>query len=217
MTARIAAAVALSALLALPAAASAKTGSVFDMSRASGFLRVDFKGDAAASCADFGVCGYSGTVTYRIGGKPHGKLVLAPSRSGRITGDAKYRTSATTESRVTPPPGGQACTATVAHKTDVFSADSLPHSIKTLLLSYDVPGTDILRTKCPGPSEQDAADAGALPEGTFKASGFRGKRVRWGLSGAQPFSGGGFSATSQWNLKYKATGRFCNPHCKLPR
>jgi hypothetical protein len=203
-------------MLAVPAAASAKTGSVFNMAHASGFVRVTFTGDSAGSCESFGVCGYSGTVTYRIGGKPKGTLVLARSRSGRISGGATYRTSASTHASVTAPAGGMACSATVPHRTDMFSAASLPNSIKTLLLSYDVAGDDILSTSCPGPKEKDAAAAGALPEGTFKASGFRGRHVKWGMGGGLPFTGGGFSANSEWSMEYKATGRSCNPRCAIP-
>ena len=106
VTGRIAALVAMSAMLAVPAAATAKTGSVFDMSRATGYVRVTFTGDSAGSCASFGVCGYSGTVTYRVGGKPHGTLVLARGRNGRISGGATYRTTATTRASVTAPAGG---------------------------------------------------------------------------------------------------------------
>ena len=98
----------------------------------------------------------------------------------------------------------------------MFSAATLPHSTKTLLLSYDVPGDDILATKCAGPKEKAAAAAGALPEGVFKAAGFHGSRVRWGLSGGQPFTADGFSANSQWSLSYKASGRGCNPRCAIP-
>lgn len=206
---------ALSAALIAPAAASAKTGSIFDFTRAEGFDRVAFKADPA-TCEQFGTCGYSGTVKYSVTGKPRGTLVLARSRTGRITGGATYRTEGTTSASVTGPADTPRCSDVVSRKTDLFSAASLPHSIKTLLLSYDTPGYDFLATKCAGPTKKQVAAAGALPEGTFQAAGFRNKRVKWGMSGGQPFTVGGYSATSTWKLSFKAAGRFCNPHCAIP-
>ncbi len=216
MTGRVAAALMVSATLIVPAAATAKTGSIFKITHAKGVERVTFTGDSAASCARFGTCGYRGTVTYAVRGKPRGTLVLARSRSGRISGGATYRTRAVTSASVTPPAGAATCTDTVRHKTDLFSAQSLPNSAKALLISYESGGEDILATSCPGPTEADAAAAGALPEGTFKARGFTGKRLRWGFSGAVAFRRRGFSANSEWDFVFRAAGRSCNPRCALP-
>ncbi|MEA2459707.1 MAG: hypothetical protein QOC95_2679 [Thermoleophilaceae bacterium] len=216
MTVRTAAALVFSATLMLPAAAAAKTGSIFDITRAGGFERVTFTGDSAASCESFGTCGYSGTVTYSVGGKPRGTLILARSRSGRVTGGATYRTHGITRASVLPPAGAPECTDTVSHKTDLFTVASLPNSIKTLLVSYAGAGEDILATNCAGPTKKDVAAAGALPEGTFKASGFTGKRLRFGFSGGAPFMRNGYSVNSEWDLRFKAAGRSCNPRCPLP-
>jgi hypothetical protein len=216
VTGRFTAAVVISATLIVPAAASGATGSIFSMTAARGFERVTFTGDSAASCEQFGVCGYTGKVEYSIGGTPHGTIVLARSRGGKISGGATYRTEGSTSATVTPPGGAPACSDTITHSTDLFSAASQPHSVKTLLLSYDTAGDDFLATTCPGPTKRDAALAGALPKATFSASGFHGKKLRFGFGGSVPFKGHGFTATSEWRLSFRAAGRSCNPRCAIP-
>jgi hypothetical protein len=206
----------MGASVAVAPAASAKTGSLFDFTHAHGFERVTFTGDAAASCERYGVCGYSGTVTYAIGGKPRGSLILVRGRGGRLDGGASYRTRGVTTATVTPPGSGPTCTDSVARRTDVFSAKTLPSSTRMLLVSYHAGGGDFLDTRCVGPTERTLAAAGALPEGPFPASGFRGSRLRFGFSGGMPFTRGGFSARSEWRLSFKAAGRSCNPRCRVP-
>jgi hypothetical protein len=208
--------IAAAAVLLAPAGAAARSGSIYDMTRAGGFERVTFTGDADSSCATYGVCGYSGTVTYTISGTPRGTMVLVRHRGGRVSGGATYRTDGMTQATVTPP-SGATCSDAVRHRTDVFSLGSAGSSLKNLLLSYHGGGDDYLDTRCPGPNEVDAAAAGALPEGRFKASDFfRGPTPRFGLSGGFPFKSGGFNAISEWRLNFKATGRGCNPRCRIP-
>lgn len=219
MTGRITAAFAIAVTavgVAGTGTASAKTGSIFDLTKAGGFERVTYKGDAAANCASFGTCGYAGTVTYRIGGTPRGALFLAKSRSGRYSGHASYRTNGMTTASVTGPATDPECADTVRHRSDVFTLKSLPSSARTLLLSYHSATTDFLDTDCVAPTEKDLAAGGALPEGAFPASGFTRKRVSWAMSGSQPFRAGGFSGASEWNLNFKAKSRACNPRCRIP-
>lgn len=218
MTGRFAASLAIAATAAavLPAGASAKRGSIFDMTKASGYERVTFTGDDAAGCAQHGTCGYSGTVTYRIGGKPRGALFLARSRSGRVSGGATYRTNGETTASVTGTATDPTCDDSVDHRSDVFSAASLRTSVKTVLLSYHSGHDDYLDTRCVGPTERDLAAAGALPEGAFPANGFRRSRLKWQMSGSQPFKAGGFSAASEWDLRFRAKARDCNPRCHIP-
>jgi hypothetical protein len=207
----------LAAMALAPGVAEAKRGSIYNITSASGFERVTFTGDSAAGCESFGVCGYTGTVTYAIGGKPRGKLVLARSRNGKVSGGATYRTTGVTEATVTPPGDGPDCTDTVRHKVDVFSMASAGPRFQSLLLTYHLDGDDYLDTDCPGPNERDAAEAGALPEGSFRAADFfKGERPRLELSGGFPFISQGFSAASEWDLRFRAKGRACNPRCRIP-
>ena len=219
MTGRITAAFGIAATalaVAGTGTAAAKSGSIFDITKASGSERVTYRGDAAANCASFGTCGYEGTVTFRIGGTPRGALFLAKSRSGRYSGGASYRTDGVTTASVTGPATDPSCTDEVGHSTDVFSLKSLPKSARTLILDYHSASSDYLDTDCVGPTEKDLADAGALPEGVFPASGFRRNRVRWQMSGSQPFKQGGFSGASEWSLSFRAKARQCNPRCRIP-
>jgi hypothetical protein len=216
MKAALAAAMTVAAVAIVPAAASARTGSVYDVTFAKGFERVTFDGDSNAACGQYGTCGYSGRTTYRIGGKPHGTLKLARGKNGHWSGFARYKTSGVTRSRVSPPDGGGDCTDTVRHKKDIFSMESIGSHNQTLALSYHPVGPDYLDTICGGPNEGAVGDAGILPRGTFKARDFfKGPRPRFTLTGATPFRAGGFSSAIEWNLTFRLKARACSPHCKF--
>jgi hypothetical protein len=204
-------------MLVAPAAAQAKRGSIYDLTKATGFERVRFTGDAGSGCAQYAVCGYSGTTTYRIGGTPRGTLVLTRSSSGRVKGSASYRTAGTTTSSVTPPQPGQACTDTVTRNSDVFKLSSTGPSFQNLLLVYHAgAATDYLDTSCAGPNEGAVSDAGVLPSALFQPSDFfGGTSPSFGLSGSTPFRAAGFSSTIQWKLQYKMKARACSPRCQL--
>lgn len=204
----------MAALAVAPVAADARRGSIYDVTKASGFERLTFSGDSDASCEQVAVCGYSGTVTYTIGGKPKGTIVLTRTKAGRVSGNARYRAGGTTRANVTQ---GTSCTDTVAHKTDVFELTSSGPRLDSLLLTYHPTGDDYLDTQCAGPNEDDVAAAGALPEGIFRARDFfRAERPGFTLGGGTPFKSGGFNASVEWKLKFKAKQRGCSPSCRIP-
>ena len=216
MKAALAAVITMAAVSIAPAAASARTGSIYDVTFAKGFERVTFEGDTNAACGQYGTCDYSGTNTYRIGGKPHGTLKLARGKHGRVSGFARYKTGGVTRSRVVPPDGGAACTDTVRHGRDIFSMESIGSHNQTMALSYHPVGPDYLDTTCGGPNEGAVGDANILPRGTFKKrTFFKGPKPRFTLTGATPFRAGGFSSTIEWNLTFKLKARACSPHCKF--
>jgi hypothetical protein len=201
----------------IPAAsAAAKTGSVFDMTRAGGYEKVTFTGDSAAGCESYGVCGYSGTVTYTIGGTPKGTIVIARSRSGKLTGGASYRTNGVTRTTVTPPAPAPPCTETSSHRDDVFSLNSTGSGFQSLLLSYHSGGGTYLDSGCSSLYESDLAAAGVLPQGGFRAADFHGPRLGFSFSGGSPFHARGYSATVEWKLAFKGRARACNPSCRIP-
>jgi hypothetical protein len=208
---------ALVALAIAPAAANAKRGSIYDVTRASGFEKVTFTGDGAGGCDLYNVCGYKGTVSYAISGKPKGTLRLTRSKSGKVAALGSYRTNGVTHMHVTPPAGqGSVCDETVSHKTDVFSVASRGSHNQVLMFNYHPSGPDYLDTSCAGPNEGAVSDAGVLPAGVFQASDFfGGTHPSFGLNGSTPFRAGGFSSTIQWKLQYKLTARTCSPHCQL--
>jgi hypothetical protein len=206
------------AMLLVPASAQAKRGSIYDLTKAAGFERVTFSGDVDANCAQFNTCGYTGAVTYTIGGKPKGKIVLTKARSGKVKASARYKTQGLTEASVTPPAPAEKCLNSVTHKTDVFSMSSSGSKFQSLILAYHAgASTDYLATGCPGLTEKDVAAAGALPEGLFRTKDvFRGSKPGFTMSGATPFKQAGFTATIEWDLRFKSKQRDCSPNCKLP-
>jgi hypothetical protein len=205
-------------MLLLPAAAQAKRGSIYDVTKASGFERLTFTGDPDSSCVQFNVCGYSGVTNYKIGGTTKGTLVLTKTKKGKVSARASYKANGKTTTTVTPPAPGTDCTDTVTHPKDVFSLTSSGSSFRSLLLAYHVGATqDYLKTQCMGPTEADVADANALPEGIFTAKDFfRGTRPRLSLGGGTPFKAKGFNVSIEWDLKFRLKNRVCSPDCKLP-
>src|SRR4051812_2291844 len=143
------------------------------MTQATGFEKITFSGDMDANCLQFNVCGYSGTVTYTISGKPKGILTLTKTRSGRVNSAGTYRTNGKTTANVTGPPGSQPCQETTTVKKDHFGMLSSGSKNQSLVLTYHSGGgTDYLESTCNGPSEADADNANALPVGIFKAKDF---------------------------------------------
>jgi hypothetical protein len=211
-----AAVVAVAAMTLAPAPALARKGSIFDLTQARGFEKVTFKGDVAAGCMARGTCGFRGTVKYTISGKPKGLIVLARTASGKLVGDARYKTKGVTTSRVTDPASATPCRYEHAFTHDVFALRSTGSKFQNLLLSYHPGGGHYLDAGCPGPNERDLRNADALPAGSFMAADFHGPKLGFSLSGALPFEGAGFTATSAWNLSFKAMARACNPNCRLP-
>jgi hypothetical protein len=206
------------AMLLLPAAAQAKTGSIYDVTSAKGFERVTFTGDAP-DCDVFTVCGYDGTVEYKIGGKATGKIFLTKTRAGKVEATARYSTAGgATKAAVSAPAGSTDCSDTVPRRNDVFSLDSSGPKLQSLLLTYHGGATqDYLETSCPGPTEADVRDADALPEGLFRAKDFfRGRKPRLSMGGSTPFTRSGFRSTIEWSLSFRAKERVCSPRCKLP-
>jgi hypothetical protein len=205
------------AMAIAPAAAAAKTGSVYDVTFAKGYERVTFDGTQNGGCDLYGTCGYTGTVKYAFGGTPHGKVVLTRAHSGKVKATAHYRTRGTTQVRVNPPDGGATCTDTVSHNRDVFALASEGSHFQNLVLNYHPFGADYLDTRCGGPNEGAVSDAGVLPRGVFSPKAFfKGDHPSFTLTGGYSFRAAGFSSAIDWRLAYKLKARACSPHCKLP-
>jgi len=177
--------------------AQARTGTVhhrYAVVIASGSERVQFSNGQ----------GISGVVTYRFGGRPLKGSAIVSSQGGRtIDVSARFRTDGRTTASV------QGCSDVVRHRADGFQLVTGNRPRRLLFgLHFDPFASDYLRTACPGPREADLVDAGAIPTGSFAASGFTGSRIRFSLSGSQDFRGaGGYSGTNSWRLVYKLVER----------
>jgi hypothetical protein len=194
-------ALALAATAVAPGLASAKT-TTYTIVKAAGTQRVSFTADAT-TCARFLTCGYRGTVTYRFGGTPRGRLVLEEGSRGHVTGAADFSSRGTTVANVT---AGAICDDTVRHTRDHFSMRS-PSRLGKLIFGLHGGKTDYLTTDCNGPTEADLKRDGALPTGRFKRSDFLAQTTSFALKGSSAFREKGYRGTNSWNLSYKLKRR----------
>ena len=216
MKAGFAALLPLAAMAIAPAAASAKTGSIYDVTSAKGFERVTFDGTQNGGCELYDTCGITGTVKYTIGGTPHGKLVLTRGKDGKVRSTARYRANGVTTVRVNPADNSAPCTATVHRRTDIFTLNSEGSHNQNLVLDYHPFGPDYLDTKCGGPNEGTVSDAGVLPRGVLSPKAFfKGDKPSFTLTGSYSFRAAGFSSAIDWRLAFKLKARACSPHCKI--
>jgi hypothetical protein len=211
-----AATLSVAAMALVPATAAARTGSIYDVAKASGFERVTFDGTQNGGCELYDTCGYTGVVKYTFGGKPLGKFALTRSKGGKVRSTAHYRTNGVTAVRVNPPDNSGQCTQTVRHKTDVFTLNSEGSRNQNLVLDYHPFGPDYLDTKCGGPNEGTVSDAGVLPRGVLSPKTFfKGDHPSFTLTGAYSFRAAGFSSVIDWRLSFKLKARACSPRCKI--
>jgi hypothetical protein len=199
----VAAASVLAILPGAPARASGDRVLVYKVVRASGFLRADFQGSQDDGCQSRGVCGYSGAVLYQFGGRPKSAeaFFLLDKRSGFV-GGGNFRTTAVTLANVSIP-GSDPCTDSVPHSADNFQFVRRGGTVTVVFHNAQADsGPDYLNTRCPGPGEVDLTFARALPTGTFPVRSFKAKNVLIRLAGFKPFTGGGFSGTSHWDVTF---------------
>ena len=196
-------ALALVAVAALPATATAAKRTTYSIEKASGFQRLSYESDPS-TCARYDVCGEEGVVTYRFGGDPgRGRLALT-RRGGRQTGSAGFRSRGRTTSNVSGPSG--ACRDTVKRGREWFS---LRGSLARLRFRFHPRGRgrDYLRTDCVAPSEATLARDGALPKGEFDAADFQNQRTSFRLEGKSVFSDRGYRGELRWELGYSVKRR----------
>jgi hypothetical protein len=204
-------AIALAATAAVPACSSAATRqkSVYSVLNASGSEKVTFASDTS-TCARFKTCGFGGTVSYKFGGKPRGKLVVRRNRRGHIAGAASFATAGTTTSAVT---AGGNCQDTVRHRVEAFTLTSRSR-LGRLLFGLHGEQTDYLVTACVGPTEAALKHDRALPEGFFKRSDFDGAITKFQLSGSASFREQGWRGSTTWRLAYRVSLHRCSPNCR---
>jgi hypothetical protein len=194
----------------LPAAAAARTGTLYHVVHASGTQKVSFTADPN-TCGLQLTCGNEGTITYKFGGTPSGRLEAARDRRGRVNGVADFKSLGTTVARITQ---GAPCTDTVSHRREHFSLTSRSQ-LGSLLFEFHGGRTDYMVTDCAGPTEADLAHDRALPEGSFRQKDFKGFSVKFALRGNSSFRESGYRGTVTWNLKYGLERYRCSPNCKF--
>lgn len=190
----VAAAMTMAGAVAAPAGAAKPRADVLTSTHMRVTERVDFHGDAAAGCAERGLCGTSGTITYSFAGSRVGFGALFGARHVYIAtlvmpGDGVV------DAHV------QAAGAAPCHDERHVQLDGLvgqSHGGKIRLTPHLAAqglgfGEPPLETRCGGPLDQDVA--GALPTLDVAVSTLLRPTAHLHLSGTKPFAGGGFAGT----------------------
>ncbi len=183
---------------------------MYHVVRASGTEKVSFTADPN-TCGLMLTCGYAGTVTYRFGGTPRGRLAVTRDRHHHVSGVANFNSRGKTTTRIT---RGAVCNDSISHGREHFSLRSRSR-LGSLLFELHHGKTDHLVTDCPGPTEADLAHDRALPEGSFRQKDFKGFNVNFGTKGSSAFRESGYRGTATWNLKYRLERYRCSPRCKV--
>jgi hypothetical protein len=188
---------ATAAAIAIAAQASPAELHAYRVTIAKGTERVEFAGDPAAGCADRGVCGVAGNVTFTPA-RPDVGQIATVARSGHRLSGAAFTSGGTTSAFVTTQGADAACTDSfvtpqivVAFKQSGVKAQALLHGP----LGEPPVGQDaaVFATRCAGPRLTDLAQTGALPRAVFPISLLRRSVVNLRLTADTPFSRSGFS------------------------
>jgi hypothetical protein len=212
---RVTTTIAVAAAVLGAAAPASATTHQYKFTQAEGFVRVTFEGDQAAGCADRGVCGVTGTVEYRFGGRPRNGFLDAVFNGSRPTRAAGgFSTNGATTADVATAGVEQHCVDSVPRASDAFAMIRSGSAMRfTWHGAFSGTGDDYLNTHCQGPSEDDLAQAGSLPNARFSYKPLRSKYSTFAAKGQARFSASGFANTVEWNLSYALTRRACSPRC----
>jgi hypothetical protein len=194
----VASVVLLGALAAAgPAAAASRLDILaFTVRSASMSEAMTFQGDGGPACAQAGVCGYNGTISYGFDAIREGDGSVLLTRSGsrsRAFGFANLSIGGLTSATVNDP-SGPPCTEKVLHRFDfVF----LSGNARTLRVQFHSPQAfpDYLESYCAGPSDADVGFAGAIPALTMKTRDLRKRSVTLTTSSVKQFHSGPFTGT----------------------
>jgi hypothetical protein len=202
--------VALAALLLAPPALAAKTHTAnfaYRVTKAEGSETATFQGDGTQTCANAGLCGTSGTVSYTFGHANGGfALITVITRGHRHTGIGgfEFGVDGTTSSNVSQAGVAQPCVDSMKQSNDsldVFVSGSRVafglHGLNADLLS-----SDYLDTHCAGPTERDMLAARVLPAVSIPLRALKRKRLSWTFNTNTPFHAGPFSGTLKVNATY---------------
>jgi len=163
-----------------------------------GGLVVSFRGDAAAGCASYGLCSYTGTVIAR---PTEGDVTIATVRQHKRiehiatlildTGENGYTVSARVQRSV---PGGQGGTC-IDGQGSTFFGDARSTAARGGMVTLRVfaRGGSLLQTRCAGPLDGDLA--GVSPAARVSVARLLRGRTILHLSGTRTFAVHGFAGT----------------------
>ncbi|HEX3979432.1 MAG TPA: hypothetical protein VHW96_24380 [Solirubrobacteraceae bacterium] len=169
--------------------------------RITGLLSVQFHGDPAAGCARWGLCGYSGTVSWQpppaaslqivrtLGRHPHVEILLFPTLSGGPQVDGGT-TTASVAPAGTPAsgPASRCVDATPAGQGALFA---VRHGHVTVSLARESAG--LLVTRCAGPRDADVLPY--LPSPTVPVATLERGDTEISLAVSHPLDAHGFAGS----------------------
>jgi len=163
---------------------------------------VSFQGDGGPACAQAGVCGYSGTISYgfpAIRGGDGSVLLTRSGRRSRAFGFATVSIGGLTSATVNGPGGGQPCTEQVLHRFDYILMSGNARTLRVQFHSPDV-APDYLETYCAGPSDAGLGFVPAIPSLTIKTKGLSKNRLTVSTSSVKQFHSGPFVGTASFSV-----------------
>jgi hypothetical protein len=175
----------------------------FDVRSGSMSEVVSFHGDGGPACAQAGVCGYTGTISYDFAGVRQGLGSVLITRSGKRTsafGFGNLQLGALTTANVTGP-GGAVCTEKILHEFDGFVLQGDAKRLEVLFHPALV-APDFLENYCTGPNDSDIAHAGVLPTLTIPTRSLRKRRFTLAVASSKPFHAGPFEGTVTFNASF---------------
>jgi hypothetical protein len=194
--------------------------------RIAGLLSVQFHGDTAAGCARWGLCGYSGTVSWQpqstaaiqiertLGGHPHTAVDLIPTLTGgpQLAGGV---TSATVTLAAGSSSSGSASRCLDATGAGQGASLLVRHERVTFSLARESP--TLLVTRCAGPRDADVVPH--LPTPTLSLAALKRGRATISLTASHPLKAHGFvgSITSTIVLHLGRPGRTRTENDSAPR
>jgi hypothetical protein len=181
----------------------------------TGELNTDFRGTSDAACATLGACGATGNSAFsltnargeidvfatrllRRGSKPpRFRATLRALRRGNLGIDAfgeLNRGYATVTGRFGSPSG--TCGDAVVGETPDMELTTKGRGLKLRLQG----ASDVVRTRCPGPSEQDVLAGHSVAHGAIPLKALGRRRLQVVVSTARSFDGDGYAGTRRGRL-----------------
>jgi hypothetical protein len=191
--------------------------------------------EGAGDCVLLDSCGVAGTLDYRLAATT-GQLVISANRLA-ATPPRRTRTGAVDLGALSLYGFGELGTTTGTltasltrpGETPCADADPLPVpdlsarrvDARRLAITFgDDSGTDLLRSRCPGPSQADVFGAGSIARATIPLRDLGRPRLRVTLTRGGAFSAPGYAGTRHaaltLDLRLKAVHRLRTVHRRLP-
>jgi hypothetical protein len=186
----------------------------YRVTAAVGTERVQFAGDQGAGCADRGVCGVSGSLTFSPVRPEPGSTATFIRTGSRVSGQAIFSGGNVTAS-VTTAGADRPCTDAFFARQSVITLRRLgTRRVQAILhgpvgeppLAQDAA---IFASHCAGPRVGDLAHAAALPRAIVSVAAMRRRTLLLSLAADSPFSSAGFSGrvTSDIRVRIKRDRR----------